>query len=98
MKELSCGAHYSPGFAVQLTDSSPNLHKNAIQDISSYVSPRVTWRHHVHHYRLREARCLLEASAPLIRMTQPRDKRGTFFYHISGPRTSITFQRPEHSP
>ena len=63
LKELSCGAHHSPGFAVQLTDkvlqNSSNLHKNAIQDFSSYVNPRVTWRHHVHHYCLREARYLI---------------------------------------
>jgi len=63
LKELSCAAHHSPGFAVQLTNkvlqNSSNLHKNAIRDIGSYVSPRVTWRHHVHYYCLREARYLI---------------------------------------
>ena len=54
---------------------------------------------------LRSKMNLLETSAPLIRMRQPRDMRALFrwffSHHISGPpmpQTSITFQQPEHCP
>jgi len=68
-------------FCCSINRQSPHLHKNAIQDISFYVNLWVTRRCYVHHYRLREAGCLinlLETSVPLIRMTQPRDMRALF--------------------